>query len=115
MAYGNRKLIKPWNVISQKVGLHEAAARHNIPSPFYPASLPRTPPIPLVPSMSSTKYSSPHSSPEIPSVSNGILPPLPEIRSRPIRKLVFTHGSLPGENKYAFQAPKSDPSTDNEE
>ncbi|KAH9987218.1 hypothetical protein BJV77DRAFT_950439 [Russula vinacea] len=65
--------------------------------------------------MSSTKYSSPHSSPEIPSVSNGILPPLPEIRSGPIRKLVFTHGSLPGENKYAFQAPKSDPSTDNEE
>jgi hypothetical protein len=95
--------------------MHEAAARHNIPSPFYPASLPVLPPIPLVPSMSSTKYSSPHSSPEIPSVATGVPPPLPEIRSRRIRKLVFTHGSLPGENKYVFQAPKSDPSTDNEE
>ena len=95
--------------------MHEAAARHNILSPFYPAFLPVLPPIPLVPSMSFTKDSSPHSSPENPNVSIGILPPLPEIRSRWIRKLVFTHGSLPGENKYVFQAPESDPSTDNDE
>ncbi|KAF8476293.1 ribonuclease III domain-containing protein [Russula ochroleuca] len=65
--------------------------------------------------MSSTEYSSPHSSSKLPSVAIGILPPLPKIRSGQIRKRTFNHGSLAGENKYDFQAPESDPSTDNEE
>ncbi|KAF8468677.1 hypothetical protein DFH94DRAFT_685490 [Russula ochroleuca] len=65
--------------------------------------------------MSSTEHSSPHSSPTLPSVATGTLPSLPKIRSGQIGKLVFTHGSLAGENKYDFQAPESDPSTDNEE
>jgi hypothetical protein len=62
----------------------------------------------------STEYSSLHSSPALYSVPIGILPPLPKIRSEQIRKRVFAHSSLAGE-KYGFQAPESDPSTDNEE
>ena len=65
--------------------------------------------------MSSTEYSSHRSSSKLPSVPIGILPPLPKIQSGQIRKRTFTHGSLAGENKYDFQAPESDPSTDNEE
>ena len=97
--------------------MHEVAARHTILSPFYPIPLPVPPPPPslLVLTMSSTDHSSPHSSSKLPSVAIGILPPLPKIRSLQIRKRTFTHGSLAGENKYDFQAPESDPSTDNEE
>ena len=45
----------------------------------------------------------------------GKLPPLPEIRSERIRKCIFTHSSLATSHRYDFQAPESDPSTDNEE
>ena len=65
--------------------------------------------------MPSTEYSSPDSSPSLASIPLGILPPLPKVRSGPIRIRVFTHSSLAGENKYDFQAPESDPSADNEE
>lgn len=65
--------------------------------------------------MSSAEHTSPNTSPKPPSIAIGKLPPLPEIRSRWIRKRVFTHSSLAGENRYDFQAPQSDPSTDNEE
>ena len=96
--------------------MHEAAVRHNILSLFYPTSpsvLP--PPILLALAMSSADYPSPHSSPSTPSISIGILPPLPKIRSGQIRKRIFTHSSLAGESRYDFQAPESDPSADNEE
>ncbi|KAH9965585.1 hypothetical protein BJV74DRAFT_295890 [Russula compacta] len=43
------------------------------------------------------------------------LPPLPEIRSEQIRKRIFTHSSPAISRRYDFQAPESDPSTDNEE
>ena len=70
---------------------------------------------PILLTMFSTEYSSPNSSPAPSGVAIGKLPPLPKIRSGRIRKRVFTHCSLAGENKYDFQAPESDPSTDNEE
>ena len=93
--------------------MQEAATRHNISSPFYSASPGG---LYLSPILSmSTEHSSLYSSPGLPSVPIGILPPLPKIRSEQIRKRVFTHSSLAGENKYGFQAPESDPSTDNEE
>jgi hypothetical protein len=68
--------------------------------------------------MSSTEHSSLYPSPAFPSVVIEELPPIPIIQSEEILKRVFTHSSLAavaGENRYNFQAPQSDPSTDNEE
>jgi len=89
---------------------------HNISSPFYPAPSPvLLTPILLAFTMPSTENTSPQPSPAYPNVSIGILPPLPNIRTGRIWKRIFTHSSLAGENRYEFQAPQSDPSTDNEE
>ncbi|KAI0268568.1 ribonuclease III domain-containing protein [Russula aff. rugulosa BPL654] len=65
--------------------------------------------------MSSTQHPSPHPPPASLSVTTGILPRLPKIRSGPIWKRVFTQSSLAGKKRYNFQAPQSDPSADNEE
>ena len=47
---------------------------------------------------------------------NHILPPLPEIRSGPIRKSIFTQSSnLAKDHKQAFQAPDGDVPLDNKE
>jgi hypothetical protein len=81
------------------------------PKPFYSTFPPVLFPIIAMP----TEYPSLHSSPTLLSIPVGILPPLPKIRSEQIRKRIFTHSSLAGENRYGFQAPESDPSTDNEE
>jgi F-box-like len=49
-----------------------------------------------------------------PSFAIGPPPPLPNIHSERIKRRVFTHSSL-SDRRYAFQAPESDPSSDNEE
>ena len=87
----------------------------NFPVALLPPYRPILSPSLLILTMFSAEYSSPNSSPAPSSVAIGKLPPLPKIRSGRIRKRVFTHCSLAGENKYDFQAPESDPSTDNEE
>ncbi|KAH9980757.1 ribonuclease III domain-containing protein [Russula compacta] len=56
-----------------------------------------------------------HFSPISSSEGDVILPPLPEVQSEQISKRIFTHSSLAGNRGYDFQAPESDPSTDNEE
>ena len=89
---------------------------HNLSSPLHPApSLVLLTPILLAFTMFSTENTSPHPSPANPNVPIGILPPLPNIQTGRIRERIFTHSSLAAENRYEFQAPQSDPSTDNEE
>ncbi|KAF8495966.1 ribonuclease III domain-containing protein [Russula emetica] len=96
--------------------MHEAAACTISRALFtQPPCLYSSHPIPLAFTMSLTEHPSLHPSSASPSVAIGILPPLPKIRSGGISKRVFTHSSLAGENRYDFQAPQSDPSTDNEE
>lgn len=56
-----------------------------------------------------------HSFPTSSDEGDRILPPLPKVQSEQILKRIFTHSSLAGSRKYDFQAPESDPSTDNEE
>ncbi|KAH8989893.1 ribonuclease III domain-containing protein [Lactarius hatsudake] len=69
-----------------------------------------------MPPLSTAEHTpTPSSSSNLPVIVPNTLPLLPEIQSTQIRERIFTHGSLTARRRGEFEAPRDNPSRDNEE